>query len=99
MSDAARAIDALRAGGAQRLDPVRLRHIEALARRAAAHQGEVRRLLDAQAGAAAGRLRSAAAARRADRRGRPSRRHRAAPSALAGLLAHIASRDDAPRAS
>ena len=39
-------IDALRARGAQQLDPVRLRFIEALARRALAHDGDTRRLLD-----------------------------------------------------
>lgn len=37
---------ALRAQGAQHVDPVRFRYIEALARRAVAHGGEVRRLLD-----------------------------------------------------
>lgn len=37
---------ALRARGAQRLDPLRFRRIEAMARRAAAHTGDVRRLLD-----------------------------------------------------
>ena len=39
-------IDALRARGAQQLDPVRFRFIEALARRALAHDGDTRRLLD-----------------------------------------------------
>lgn len=37
---------ALRAQGAQRVDPTRFRYLEALARRAATHAGEVRRLLD-----------------------------------------------------
>ena len=41
-------IDAWKARGADRFDPLRFRFIEALARRAAAHQGEVRRLLDAR---------------------------------------------------
>ena len=44
--DADDAIAALRVGDAQRIDPAGLRHIEALARRAAAHQGDARRLLD-----------------------------------------------------
>lgn len=39
-------IAALRAQGAQQVDPVRFRYLEALARRAAAHGGEVRQLLD-----------------------------------------------------
>jgi hypothetical protein len=42
------AIERLRERGAHRCDPVRFRFIEALARRAAAHEGEVRRLLDAR---------------------------------------------------
>jgi hypothetical protein len=40
------ALDALRARGAARLDPVRFRFIEALARRAASHDGAARRILD-----------------------------------------------------
>jgi hypothetical protein len=43
---------ALRERGAQRIDPVRFRFIEALARRAAAHGGAVRRILDARLAAA-----------------------------------------------
>lgn len=42
------AIAALRERGAQRLDPVRFHFIEALARRAQAHGGEARRVLDAR---------------------------------------------------
>ena len=41
-------IDALRARGADRLDPVRFRFIEALARRSAAERGDTRRVLDAR---------------------------------------------------
>lgn len=40
------ALAALRAAGADRIDPVRFRTIEALARRAAAHDGPVRAILD-----------------------------------------------------
>ena len=40
------AIDALRERGAQRVDPVRFRFIESLARRAAAHEGAARHVLD-----------------------------------------------------
>ena len=43
---------ALRELGAQRFDPVRFRFIEALARRAAARGGEVRRILDVRLAAA-----------------------------------------------
>jgi hypothetical protein len=39
-------LDAWRERGDDRLDPVRFRFIEALGRRAAAHQGEARRILD-----------------------------------------------------
>lgn len=39
-------LDAWRENGADRLDPVRFRFLEALARRAAGHGGEARRLLD-----------------------------------------------------
>lgn len=45
-ADPSAALDALRARGADRLDPVRFRFIEALARRAAAHDGQARRVLD-----------------------------------------------------
>ena len=40
------AIDALRERGAQRVDPVRFRFIESLARRAATHEGAARHVLD-----------------------------------------------------
>lgn len=45
-TDVSATLAALRARGAQRLDPVRFRLIEAMARRATAHTGDVRRLLD-----------------------------------------------------
>jgi hypothetical protein len=44
--DVSAALSALRARGAPRLDPVRFRLIEAMARRATAHAGDVRRVLD-----------------------------------------------------
>ncbi len=44
--DAGATLEAWRKQGAHRLDPVRFRFIEAMARRAAAHNGETRRLLD-----------------------------------------------------
>jgi hypothetical protein len=47
-ADARALLNAWRARGADRLDPVRFHHIEALERRAAAHAGEARRLIDAR---------------------------------------------------
>ncbi|MEX3942865.1 DUF2894 domain-containing protein [Paraburkholderia sp. BR10937] len=47
-SDARALLDAWRARGADQLDPVRFHFIEALERRAAAHAGEARRLIDAR---------------------------------------------------
>ncbi|MDP9965189.1 hypothetical protein J2W37_002909 [Variovorax paradoxus] len=44
--DPAAVLDAWRAQGGHRRDPVRFRFIEALARRAAAHEGDARRILD-----------------------------------------------------
>lgn len=41
-------IASLRASGADRFDPVRLYFLEALSRRALAHEGDVRRILDAR---------------------------------------------------
>ncbi|MCP3719197.1 DUF2894 domain-containing protein [Paraburkholderia sp. CNPSo 3281] len=46
--DARALLDAWRARGADQLDPVRFHFIEALERRAAAHAGEARRLIDAR---------------------------------------------------
>ena len=92
MNDTARAIDALRASGAQRIDPVRLRHIEALARRCAAHQGAARRVLDARLAQllAACRQKLLDAASDADGRPLPD----APRSALSGLLAQLAVQDE-----
>jgi Protein of unknown function (DUF2894) len=81
------AIEALRAQGAPRWDPVHFRQIEALARRAAAQDAETRRLLD-------GKLQQLVdacvqrvdAARLAAGAAAPA----PAPSPLAGLLAHLA---------
>jgi len=49
--DAAATLDAWRARGADRLDPVRFRLIEAMARRAEAYTGEARHVLDARVAA------------------------------------------------
>ena len=45
-------IAALRARGAADADPLRFRYVEALARRAAAHEGAARAVLDAKLAAA-----------------------------------------------
>ncbi len=95
-SDPAAAIAALRARGAHHADPVRFRHIEALVRRATAHQGETRRLLDgklAQLLAACGQVAELARSPAATDLAQAPHR-----SALAGLLAHIALHAAAPGA-
>ena len=46
--DVSREIAALRLLGADQFDPVRLHYLDVLARRASAHQGPVRRILDAK---------------------------------------------------
>ena len=46
MDDPVSMLDAWRARGEHRADPVRFRFIEAMARRAAGHQGDARRILD-----------------------------------------------------
>lgn len=85
--DAVAALDAWRARGDDRFDPVRFRFIEAMAQRAAAHEGEARRLLDA-------RLASLMASYRADLDKAASETQApetAQPdNALAELMAHIA---------
>jgi len=47
-ADADALIDSLRLAGADKFDPVRLHYIEVLAKRAGAHQGSVRRILEAK---------------------------------------------------
>lgn len=83
-------IDAWRARGADRLDPVRLRFIEALAQRATAHEGEARRLLDE-------RLTHLLAVYEADLAKTAEAKKKTSPatpaaSGLAELLAHVAER-------
>ncbi|WP_088504557.1 DUF2894 domain-containing protein [Burkholderia ubonensis] len=99
--DATRAramLDAWRASGADRLDPVRFHRIDALERRAAGHDGDARRLLDARldallAGYADDVERAGDANEPRDvAQGRP------ASGALAGLVTHIARDAQADRA-
>ena len=88
-SPAAAALQALRQQGAPQLDPVGWRHVEALARRAAGHQGLTRRLLDdrlAQLVAASG-ARVGQAGRAASTA--PAMRRVPAAGPLAQLLADI----------
>ncbi|WP_321869593.1 DUF2894 domain-containing protein [Burkholderia ubonensis] len=100
--DATRAramLDAWRASGADRLDPVRFHRIDALERRAAGHDGDARRLLDARleallAGYAGDVERAGARADESD----GVAQARPASSALAGLVTHIARDAQADRA-
>jgi hypothetical protein len=94
--DTASAIAALRARGAPRLDPVRLRHIEALARRAAAHHGPTRRLLDDKLA----RLLAACSAQvdAAQRAAAAPPARAPSGTALAELLAHVAHTSQAQQA-
>ncbi|SAL47895.1 hypothetical protein AWB69_04827 [Caballeronia udeis] len=101
-SQARLVLDAWRASGADRLDPVRFYFIEALDRRAAGHSGEARRILDERLSklieAYADDLERAAAkaadvdvdANRAAPPGEP------APRTLAGLIDYIASQALSP---
>lgn len=90
-------IDAWRARGADRLDPVRVRFIEALAQRATAHEGEARRLLDERLAhllaVYEADLAKAAAAKKKTPPATP------AASGLAELLAHVAERTGAAEGS
>jgi hypothetical protein len=91
--DTAQAVAALRARGA---DPVRLRYIEALARRALQHEGAPRRLLD-------GRVQQLLAASPCPAQPSPHLPALSSPAparrpTMAALLAYIASRDTGPGA-
>jgi len=83
------ALDAWRERGADRLDPLRFRVIEAMARRAAGYQGDARRVLDQRLARLVEQYgaRVADAAGAADSVAAPS--GRPAADTLAGLLAHI----------
>ncbi|WP_088507475.1 DUF2894 domain-containing protein [Burkholderia ubonensis] len=99
--DATRAramLDAWRVSGADRLDPVRFHRIDALERRAAGHDGDARRLLDARLDALlagyADDVERAGGANEPD----DVAQARPASGALAGLVTHIARDAQADRA-
>jgi hypothetical protein len=89
-STVAERIEALRQRGTERFDPVRFRFIEAMARRATAHEGEPRRLLDARLEQLLAEHGAAVAKLEAPKKTMPP----AAPveGGLAELLAHVAER-------
>ncbi|KVT50452.1 hypothetical protein WK53_11045 [Burkholderia ubonensis] len=91
-------LDAWRASGADRLDPVRFHRIDALERRAAGHDGDARRLLDARLDALlagyAGDVERAGDANEPD----DVAQARPASGALARLVTHIARDAQADRA-
>lgn len=90
--DAQARLQAWRAQGAERVDPVRFARIDALARRAADQRGTVRALLDARLAelveAYAADL--ATATTDAGRDGRPAGASASSGSALSALLEHVA---------
>jgi hypothetical protein len=97
VADVQATLDAWREQGADRIDPVRFRLIEAFARRAAAHEGEARRVLDARLSvlieAYAARLEDAAVVTRAVDQ---TTRARGELGALVDYLASHASPDGKP---
>ncbi|RKT22519.1 hypothetical protein B0G69_5985 [Paraburkholderia sp. RAU2J] len=100
-------LDAWRARGADRLDPVRFHFIAALERRAAAHGGEARRMLDERlsglldayaADLERATAAAAAASAKADATAPVSTSRERAQETLADLIGHIARHVQAERA-
>ncbi|WP_459615544.1 DUF2894 domain-containing protein [Bordetella sp. 2513F-2] len=83
-----------RESGADRVDPVRFRFIEALARRASQHQGPARRRLEARLAQLLDDYRLGLEAGGAPQPSDPPRR--ASPGVLSQLLGHMASQPRAP---
>lgn len=90
--DAQRRLDAWRAQGADRVDPLRFARIDALARRASTQQGPIRRLLEARLAELVGAYADDLASRVApEPRCEPTSGPALQPgSALAALLEHLA---------
>lgn len=84
------ALAALREQGAQQLDPVRFRYIEALARRAQAHGGAARAVLDARLAEALLRYGQRGTTSSAAQPSTTPTLTRQTPGPLAGLVQHIA---------
>jgi hypothetical protein len=88
-------LDAWRERGADRLNPVRFHFIAALERRAAAHHGEARRILDDKLSTLLGAYaedleRATTVAAEANAAAPLSASHESADETLAGLIGHIA---------
>ncbi|HEY1611482.1 MAG TPA: DUF2894 domain-containing protein [Paraburkholderia sp.] len=87
--DGSALLDVWRASGADRVDPVRFRMLDAFARRAARHEGDTRRILDARLATLIAAY--AADVKRATAEGNAALQNDTAqPGALAALNDHIA---------
>jgi len=97
VADVLAVLGAWRERGLQRLDPAGFRLIEALAARAAVHDGDARRILEARLAEllASYESRAASEAAQADGDGKQADVGQAAASPLAGLLAYMDSRKPA----
>jgi len=100
LADAQSRLEAWREGGADRLDPIRFRFMEALARRADGHGGEARHRLEDRLStllAAYGDALESAAGKpgHAGDTGRPALPHPPARGPLAELVDHVASQAQA----
>lgn len=87
------AIAALQSAGAERFDPVRWRYIEALSRRAAVHEGQARRLLDARLALALAALKERFALARGEARQALAQAAQQFPAVAADLQRHVDSGD------
>lgn len=90
-ADIRQQIAALRQAGAEQLEPVRLYHLQALADRASAYQGQVRHLLDARLAQLLQELKTCMApSKRTDKQAGDTGPSSAHHQPLAGLVRHIA---------
>jgi len=97
LADARTRLEAWREGGADRLDPVRFRLMEALARRADGHGGEARQRIEDRLSALLAAYGDAleSAAGKPGHAGRPALPRPPARGPLAGLVDHVASQAQA----